>query len=83
MLLLTLVVLLVAWSVWGIRIVPENERIAVLRLGRFMAVRGPGIVYVRPFIDTAERIPLDRDVPEWRSLPPELLREQIRQRFKV
>ncbi len=35
----------------GIRIIKEWERIPVLRLGRFVGVRGPGITYVIPLIE--------------------------------
>ncbi|MBM4437772.1 MAG: SPFH/Band 7/PHB domain protein [Actinobacteria bacterium] len=35
----------------GIRVVPEYRRLVVLRLGRLVATRGPGLVLVIPFID--------------------------------
>jgi len=38
----------------GIRIIKEWERAPVLRLGRYMGLKGPGIIYVIPLID---RIP--------------------------
>jgi regulator of protease activity HflC (stomatin/prohibitin superfamily) len=38
----------------GIRVIREWERAAVLRLGRFIGLKGPGIFYIIPFID---RIP--------------------------
>ena len=38
----------------GIRIIREWERAAVLRLGRFIGLKGPGIFFIIPFID---RIP--------------------------
>ena len=38
----------------GIRVIKEWERAAVLRLGRFTGMKGPGIFYIIPFID---RIP--------------------------
>jgi len=34
-----------------IRVVPEYRRLIVIRLGRFLGVRGPGIVVVLPFVD--------------------------------
>lgn len=37
----------------GIRILKEWERIPVLRLGRYVGLRGPGITYLIPFIDKA------------------------------
>jgi len=35
----------------GIKIVKEWERIPILRLGRYIGLKGPGIIYVIPFID--------------------------------
>ena len=42
----------------GIKILKEYERGVVFRLGRLVAQRGPGIIYVIPFIETMERISL-------------------------
>jgi regulator of protease activity HflC (stomatin/prohibitin superfamily) len=38
----------------GIRVIKEWERAPVLRLGRFIGMKGPGIFYIIPFVD---RIP--------------------------
>ena len=38
----------------GIRVIKEWERAPVLRLGRFMGMKGPGLFYIIPFVD---RIP--------------------------
>ena len=35
----------------GIRIVPEFQRVVVFRLGRVVAVKGPGLIFLIPFID--------------------------------
>ena len=45
---LVLVMLFVALSM---RMVPEQQRIAVFRLGRYQGLRGPGMVMVVPFMD--------------------------------
>ncbi len=37
----------------GIRVLKEWERIPVLRLGRYVGLRGPGIAYLFPLIDRA------------------------------
>jgi regulator of protease activity HflC (stomatin/prohibitin superfamily) len=36
----------------GVRVAAQWERGVVLRLGRFEAVRGPGVIYIIPFLDT-------------------------------
>ncbi len=37
----------------GIKVLKEWERMPVLRLGRYVGLRGPGITYLIPFIDRA------------------------------
>jgi regulator of protease activity HflC (stomatin/prohibitin superfamily) len=37
----------------GIRVLREWERMPVLRLGRYMGLKGPGVVYLIPLIDRA------------------------------
>ena len=74
-LILALVCLLL--GALSVRIVREQERLAIVRLGRFIGIRGPGLVWIIPFIDKAIRIALDRDVPNWRSLSHEQLATEI------
>ena len=42
----------------SIKIVPEYERLVVFRLGKVVGVRGPGLVFLIPFIDRAQRVDL-------------------------
>ncbi len=42
----------------AIRIVPEYQRLVVLRLGRLTGVRGPGLVLLIPFVDRGIRTDL-------------------------
>jgi regulator of protease activity HflC (stomatin/prohibitin superfamily) len=63
-----------------IRVLPEGQRLAILRLGRFVGSRGPGIVMILPFVDRTIRIDLDGDIPNWRSLPSEALDQEIERR---
>ncbi|OGD55730.1 peptidase [Candidatus Bathyarchaeota archaeon RBG_13_52_12] len=51
MAIIVLVMLLVLLS--GIKVISEWERIPVLRLGRYVGLKGPGIFYLIPFIDKA------------------------------
>jgi len=50
-LVIVLVVVLLVLS--GIKVLKEWERIPVLRLGRYIGLRGPGITYLIPLIDSA------------------------------
>lgn len=51
--LLTAVIFLIVILRAALRVLPEWERAVVLRLGRFQGVRGPGIIFLIPIIDTA------------------------------
>lgn len=42
----------------AIKIVREYERVGVFRLGRFVGLRGPGLVLIIPFIETIRRVDL-------------------------
>jgi len=52
----------------AIRIVPEYKRLILFRLGRSLGARGPGLVWMIPFVDSA--IPVDlREV--YFDVPPQ------------
>ncbi len=60
------VVVLVLLSA-ALKVVKEYERGGVFRLGRFVGLRGPGLVVIIPFIETIRRIDLrviTMDVPQ-------------------
>jgi regulator of protease activity HflC (stomatin/prohibitin superfamily) len=62
----TVFILLVALVISGVKILKEYERAVIFRLGRLVASRGPGIVYVIPLIERMQRIELrtvTMDVP--------------------
>ena len=48
-----IVLVVVVFILSGIRVLREWERMPVLRLGRYMGLKGPGIVYLIPLIDRA------------------------------
>ena len=48
----------------AIRIVPEYQRLVVFRLGRAIGTKGPGIVLLIPFVDTAVKVDLREQVRE-------------------
>jgi regulator of protease activity HflC (stomatin/prohibitin superfamily) len=47
------VLIILAVLLSGLKVINEWERIPVLRLGRYVGLRGPGIIYLIPFIDKA------------------------------
>jgi regulator of protease activity HflC (stomatin/prohibitin superfamily) len=42
----------------AIKVVREYERVGVFRLGRFVGLRGPGLVLIIPFIETVRKLDL-------------------------
>ena len=53
-------VLVVVWGILvsGLRVAAQWERGVVLRLGKFQTVRGPGIMYIVPFVDNVRFVDL-------------------------
>src|SRR5437762_3458215 len=43
------------YLLFSIKVADQWEKVAVLRLGRFMGLRGPGLFYVIPVVDTLSR----------------------------
>jgi len=59
---------IVVFLLSGIRILKEWERIPILRLGRYIGLRGPGITYLIPLIDRAPvRISTRLDTIQFRT----------------
>ena len=48
-----IILIVVIFLVSGIRVLREWERMPVLRLGRYVGLKGPGIIYLIPIIDRA------------------------------
>jgi len=64
-LILLLVVVILAISV---RVVPEYRRLVIFRLGRYVGARGPGLIFLIPFVDRG--VPVDlREV--YFDVPPQ------------
>jgi regulator of protease activity HflC (stomatin/prohibitin superfamily) len=64
--LTTVLLFAVALLLSGLKILKEFERGVIFRLGRLVGARGPGMVYVIPFVERMERVDLrtiTMDVP--------------------
>jgi regulator of protease activity HflC (stomatin/prohibitin superfamily) len=62
----TIVIVVLALVLSGLKILKEYERGVIFRLGRLVASRGPGIIYVIPLIEKMQRVELrtvTMDVP--------------------
>jgi regulator of protease activity HflC (stomatin/prohibitin superfamily) len=51
-------IVVVGLLVASVRITQEYERGVIFRLGRYVAVKGPGLFFIIPFVDRMERIDL-------------------------
>lgn len=54
--LILAIVLFVFFS--SVRVLPEYERLVVLRLGKYAGTRGPGLTLLIPFVETARKVDL-------------------------
>jgi regulator of protease activity HflC (stomatin/prohibitin superfamily) len=70
-------VVVVVLALLSVRVVPEDRRLGILRLGRYAGLRGPGIVVVLPVLERAIPIDRRRDIPTWRSMSPEQLAREV------
>lgn len=73
-----ILVLMIVFFVSSIRILKESQRAAVFRLGQFVGVGGPGIVYLIPMVEKAKVVDLNKWVPEWRELSKTELDERVK-----
>jgi len=63
-----IVIIVAIFFLSGIRVLKEWERMPVLRLGRYVGLRGPGIAYLIPLIDRAPlRISTRLDTIQFRT----------------
>jgi len=51
---LVIVGVILMWA--SIKVVPEHERLAVFRSGRFRGLKGPGLVFLIPFVDRTVKV---------------------------
>jgi regulator of protease activity HflC (stomatin/prohibitin superfamily) len=48
----------VVWIAIAAKIIPENQRIVIYRLDRFLGVKGPGLILTLPLVDKVVRVAL-------------------------
>ena len=64
LILILVVIVLFAVVASAIKIVPEYRRLVVFRLGRSVGTKGPGVVFLIPFVDTAVSVDLREQIRE-------------------
>jgi regulator of protease activity HflC (stomatin/prohibitin superfamily) len=56
LLILIIPVVLIIFLLSGLRVAQEYERAIVFRLGRFIGIKGPGLYYLVPIIDSQQKV---------------------------
>jgi regulator of protease activity HflC (stomatin/prohibitin superfamily) len=82
-LILIIVAGVAVYSFRSIRAVREDHRLAILRLGNFLGIKGPGPVFLIPIVDMAFDIDLSEAIPEWRGLTEAELQRRIMSVSKI
>ena len=62
----------------SIKVVREDHRLVVFRLGRYLGVRGPGMVFRVPFVDKTQDLNLTESLPGWQGLSKQDLDEKVK-----
>ena len=62
----------------SLNIVTENQRIVIIRSGKYKSTGGPGLVLIVPFIDMPVVVNLTKHVPEWQSMTNKEINETIK-----
>jgi regulator of protease activity HflC (stomatin/prohibitin superfamily) len=76
-------VVAIVFFVSSIRVLREYERAVIMRLGKFVGVCGPGIVFLIPVVDKAKIVDLNKQIPEWRELPETVLDDRVQTEARV
>jgi regulator of protease activity HflC (stomatin/prohibitin superfamily) len=58
--------------------VKENQRIILLRFGKYESTLGPGLVFIIPFADMPIVVNLTKHVPKWQAMTSEEINEIVK-----
>ena len=76
--ILIFIILLIIILAKGIKIVREDQRLAIFRLGRLFTIAGPGLVLLIPVVDKAVKVNLQENIPGWQGYSKSELDEKLR-----
>ena len=76
--LLLLVIILIFILARALKIVREDQRLAIFRLGRLFTIAGPGLVLLLPVVDKCVKLNLQENIPGWQGYSKSELDEKIR-----
>lgn len=63
----------------SVKVINENQRAVVFRLGKLEKVVGPGMVVIVPHIDRLFKVDLNSKIPGWQGLSPEQLNDKVKE----
>jgi regulator of protease activity HflC (stomatin/prohibitin superfamily) len=72
------IILLIIILAKAIKIVREDQRLVIFRLGRFFTIADPGLVLVIPIVDKGLKVNLPENIPGWQGYSKSELDEKIR-----
>ncbi len=61
----------------SVRVLKEDERVVVLRIGKAVGVSGPGRVFLLPILDKGVPVNLSERIPGWRGMAKAELDRQV------
>jgi regulator of protease activity HflC (stomatin/prohibitin superfamily) len=76
--LLIFIILLIIILAKALKIVREDQRLAIFRLGRLFTISGPGLVLLIPVVDKGVKVNLRENIPGWQGYSKSELDEKIR-----
>jgi regulator of protease activity HflC (stomatin/prohibitin superfamily) len=76
--LLIFIILLIIILAKALKIVREDQRLAIFRLGRLFTIAGPGLVLLIPFVDKGVKVSLPENIPGWQRYSKSELDEKLR-----
>jgi len=76
--LLIYLVLMMVFLALSIKVVREDHRLVIFRLGRFFGVKGPGLAIRIPVVDRIQDVNLTESLPGWQGLSKPELDERVK-----
>ena len=59
-------------------LIKENQRVVVLRIGKFHQTLSPGVHLIMPIIDIPTVVNLSKHFPDWQSLSDQVINEKVK-----
>ena len=76
--LLIYLFLMMVFLALSIKVVREDHRLVIFRLGRFFGVKGPGLAIRIPVVDRIQDVNLTESLPGWQGLSKPELDERVK-----